>query len=324
MPVGWLMRCVVIGIAWLALVGSAWAVDYPTRSVRVLTGYPPGGAADVIGRVLVDGLTNSLGQSFYLEGKPGAAGNLAGDILANAAPDGYTLYLAGFGVVTINHALYHNMTYDPATAFAPITLLARLPLVIEVSAKLPVTTFQDFVAYAKSHAPLNHGSPGIGTPAHLTATLLAAKLGIESAHIPYRGSGPFISAMMQGEVDWGIDVPNAVMTLLSAKAVKAIAVTSRAREPTFPDVPSVAELGMPDLVVEPWFALVAPAATPRAIIERVSTEVERGFARPDAAARLRQLGYEPAPTTPDEAAAIFAADRTRWSGVVVEHHIKAE
>ena len=309
---------------WLALAGGAVADTYPARTVRVLTGYPPGGAADVIGRVLVDALTASLGQPFYLEGKPGAAGNLAGDILANAPPDGYTLYLAGFGVVTINHALYGNMSYDPATAFAPITLLARLPLVLEVSAKLPVTSYQDFVAYVAKHPRLNYGSPGIGTPAHLTATRLAAKLGIQGAHVPYRGSGFLTPAMMKGEVDWGFDVPNAALTLLSANAIKALAVTSRTRSPIFPDVPSIAELGQADLVVEPWFALVAPARTPRAIVERIAGAVGETFGAPEAAARLRPLGYEPSPTSPDETAAIFAADRARWSAVVVEHHIKAE
>src|SRR5271163_1965577 len=136
----------VAGIALLVSVPRATAENYPARPVRVLTGYAPGGATDVIGRVLVDTLTSRLGQSFYLEGKPGAAGNLAGELLANAAPDGYTLYLVGMGVATINHALYGNLTYDPATAFAPISLLVRLPLVLEVKAAMKVASYQEFVA----------------------------------------------------------------------------------------------------------------------------------------------------------------------------------
>ena len=317
-------RLAACALAWLALIGGAAAESYPAHAVRVLTGFPPGGATDVIGRVLVDTLTNRLGQSFYLEGKPGAAGNLAGEILASAPPDGYTLYLVGMGVTTINHALYGNMTYDPATAFAPITLLVRLPLVLEVSAKLPVATYADFIAYAKGGARLNHGSPGIGTLPHLAAALFTGELGFQSAHVAYRGTGPFISAMMQGEVEWGFDVPSATLTLLGGHAVKALAVTSGARYPAFPDVPSIIELGAPDLVVEPWFGLVAPARTPRAILDAIADAVARGFAQPETAARLRQLGYEPTTTRPDETSAIFAADRARWTAVIAQHHIKAE
>jgi tripartite-type tricarboxylate transporter receptor subunit TctC len=314
----------IAGLAWLSMSAAAQAQTYPSRAVRVLTGFPPGGATDVIGRVLTDTLTSRLGQTFYLEGKPGAAGNLAGEILANAPPDGYTLYLVGMGVATINHALYGNMPYDPATAFAPITLLVRLPLILEVNASLPVANFQDFVRYAKSGARLNHGSPGIGTLPHLAGALLAAKLGVESAHVPYRGTGPFAAAMMQGEIEWAFDVPNAALTLLSGGYVRALAITSAKRQTAFPSVPTVVELSIGDLVIDSWFGLVAPARTPRAIVELLSRAVAQGFAQPEAAARLRALGYEPATTTPDGTRAIFAADRARWGAVVKAHNIKAE
>jgi tripartite-type tricarboxylate transporter receptor subunit TctC len=300
------------------------AENYPVRPVRVLSGFAPGGATDVIGRVLVDTLTSRLGQSFYLDGKPGAAGNLAGEILANAAPDGYTLYLVGMGVAVINHALYGNLSYDPATAFAPITLLVRLPLVLEVKAAMKVASYREFVDVARSGVRLNHGSPGIGTLPHLAAALLMAKIGFDSAHVPYRGTGPFTAAMMQAEIDWAFDVPSAALTLLSGGFVKALAVTSAARYEAFPGVPTLVELGMPDLVIDVWFGLVAPARTPRAIVESLSREVAQGFATPEPAARLRALGYEPATSTPDETSAIFAADRARWGAVVKANNIKAE
>jgi len=315
-----------ITAALLALIAgrAASAEDYPARPVRVLTGFPPGGVTDVIGRVLVDTLSSRLGQPFHLEGKPGGAGNLAGELLANAPADGYTLYLVGMGTAVINHALYGTMTYDPATAFAPVTLLVRMPLILEVAARVPVASYRDFVAYVHSGARLNHGSPGIGTLPHLAATLLEDKLGFQSTHVAYRGTGPYTAAMMQNEVEWSFDVPSATLALLNAHAVRALAVTAAARYPAFPDVPSVVELGAGDLVIDTWFGLVAPARTPRAIVGRISETVAHGFAEPAAAARLRQLGFEPATTTPDETAAIFAADRARWSAVVTEHHIKAE
>jgi tripartite-type tricarboxylate transporter receptor subunit TctC len=314
----------IAAVACLSISTIATAETYPARPVRVLTGFPPGGATDVIGRVLVDTLTSRLGQSFYLEGKPGAAGNVAGEILANAASDGYTLYLVGMGVATVNHALYGNLAYDPAVAFAPITLLVRLPLVLEVKAAMKVTTYQEFVALARSGARLNHGSPGIGTLPHLAAALFMSRIGFESAHIPYRGTGPFVSAMMQAEIDWAFDVPSGTLTLQGGGFIKPLAVTSAARYAAFPTVPTIVELGMPDLVMDTWFGLVAPAHTPRAIVEQLSREVAKAFAAPETAARLRAVGYEPATSTPDETTAIFAADRARWSAVVKANNIKAE
>jgi tripartite-type tricarboxylate transporter receptor subunit TctC len=314
----------IAGVVCLSISAVAAAETYPARPVRVLTGYPPGGATDVIGRVLVDTLTNRLGQSFYLEGKPGAAGNLAGEILANAAPDGYTLYLVGMGVAVVNHALYGNLAYDPATAFAPISLLVRLPLVLEVKAAMKVANYQEFVAFARSGARLNHGSPGIGTLPHLAAALFTSRIGFESAHVPYRGTGPFVSAMMQAEIDWAFDVPSGTLTLQSGGFIKPLAVTSAARYAAFPTVPTIVELGMPDLVMDTWFGLVAPARTPRAIVELLSREVAKAFALPEPAARLRALGYEPATSTPDETTAIFAADRARWGAVIKANNIKAE
>jgi tripartite-type tricarboxylate transporter receptor subunit TctC len=320
----WLGSVLVAGVAWLLSALPASAQTYPARSVRVLAGYPPGGATDVIGRVLVDALTTRLGQSFYLEGKPGAAGNLAGEMLANAAPDGYTLYLVGMGVVTVNHALYGNMTYDPAIAFAPVTLLVRLPLVLEVKAAMKAANYREFIEFARSGARLNHGSPGIGTLPHLAAALFAGRIGFESAHVPYRGTGPFVAAMMQAEIDWAFDVPSGTLTLQSGGFIKALAVTSAARYAAFPTVPTIVELGVPDLVMDSWFGLVAPARTPRAIVELLSREITNAFAMPEAAARLRALGYEPATSTPEETTAIFAADRARWSAVVKANNIKAE
>ena len=305
--------------------GAAWAADvYPSRPVRLLVGYPPGGPADIIARVLCDHLTAALGAPFYVEAKPGAAGNLAGEILANAAPDGYTLYLVGLGNAAVAHDLYGNLSYDPATAYAPITLLVRLPVVLEVNAKLPVTSFAEFLAYAKSGVPLNYGSPGIGTMVHLAAELLKMRTGFKSEHIAYRGTGPFTNAMMQNEVQWTFDVPNAAMTLRQGGFVRLLAVTSATRYASFPELPTMQEVGVPDFVATTWFALVAPAATPRAIVERLSAETARGFSIPKNAERLHNAGLDPATSTPAETAAIFEDARKTWGAVVRANHIRAE
>jgi tripartite-type tricarboxylate transporter receptor subunit TctC len=323
-PVRALAVSAILAAAVLIATGAAQAQTYPTKQVRVLTGYPPGGPTDIIGRVLTQYLTTAMGQSFYLEGKPGAAGVVAGGILANAPPDGHTLYIVGLGLVAVNADLYSDMPYDPAKAFAPITLLVNLPVVLEVNAKLPVATYKDFVAYAKSGAQLNHGSPGIGTVPHLAAELFKSRIGFQSAHVAYKGSGPFANGMMSGEVQWSFDVPNTAVTLVKGGFAKLLGVTSAERYPNFPDTPTFVELGIPDFVFTTWFGLVAPANTPRAVIDRLHDAIAKGWQDPNVVAPLRTAGLDPQTTTPEETAKIFAADRTRWGAVVRENHIKAE
>jgi tripartite-type tricarboxylate transporter receptor subunit TctC len=313
-----------IAAALLAAAG-ALADTYPSKPVRVLTGYPPGGATELIGRVLTDHMTKAMGQPFYIEGKPGAAGNVAGEVLANAPPDGHTLYIAGMGIYTVNPMLYGNMKFDPATAFAPITILAELPILLEVSSKLPVSTFKEFVAYAKNQGGgLNHGSPGIGTSPHLAGELLKSKFGFQSTHIPYRGTGPFVQAMSQGELQWAWDTPHSALAMSKNGAVRLLAISTAKRSDLFPGVPTIAEVGIADEAWPVWFGLVAPAQTPRDIVLRLSEEVARGFKDPEVGQRLRNAGYEPAPTTPEEMVKIVARDRARWSEVVRANNIKAE
>lgn len=317
-------RLFALALIALMFAGTAHAQTYPSRTVRILTGYPPGGPTDVIGHVLADHLSKTLGQSFFVEGKPGLAGTIAGSILANSPPDGYNLYVVGLGLIAVNADLYTNMPYDPAKAFAPITLLVNLPVVLEVNAKLPATNLKSFIAYAKSGVQLNHGSPGIGTLPHLAAELLAEKVGFKSTHVPYKGTGPFTNAMMAGEVQWSFDVPNAAITLLKGNFVRLLGVTSAQRYPAFPDTPTFVELGMPDFTFTTWFGLVAPAKTPRAVIDKLHDAISKGWHDQKVVAPLVSAGLDPTVTTPEETAKIFAADRARWGAVVRAAHIKAE
>jgi tripartite-type tricarboxylate transporter receptor subunit TctC len=320
--------CVVAGALLAAgsgLAGSAWAQDYPTRPVRVLNGFPPGGATEAVGRVVMDHLTKAFGKPFYLEPKPGAAGNLAGELLANAPPDGHTLYLAAPAVVAVNPEMYKNMTFDPAKAFAPITLIARLPIFLEVSVKHPPTSYKEFIAFAKAAGgALNHGSPGVGTSMHLAAELLKSRVGFKSEHITYRGQSAFAQAMMQKELDWAFDVPVTAMNLAQNGHVRLLAVTGEKRDPRHPSVPTLTELGEADAIWLSWFALVAPAGTPKPILERIAVEVANGYRDPETAGRVTATGMEAFATTPEETARIFAADRARWGKVVRDNKIVAE
>jgi tripartite-type tricarboxylate transporter receptor subunit TctC len=275
--------------------------------------------------VIADHLTKAMGQPFIVEGRPGAAGNVAADLLVNSPPDGHTLHLVGYGVLTVNHLLYRDMKVDTTKDFAWISVVASFPLVLEVSTKIPVDSYADFLAHAKRHGQaLNHGSPGIGTLPHLAAELFRARTGFNSTHVPYRGTGPFAVAMGQFELQWAFDTPQTAIPLVKNGAVKVFAVASAKRTSYFPDVPTLAELGMPDSDWTPWFGLVAPAATPRSIVDELSAEVRQGLEQPEVAARLRTGGYEPMPTTPAEMARLAAAARARWTEVVRTLDIKAE
>ena len=321
------MLLVVSAAAAALLAGGSHvgADDYPTRPVRVLNGFPPGGATEAVGRVAMDHLTKAFGKPFYLEPKPGAAGNLAGELLANAPADGYTLYLAAPAVVAVNPEMYKTMTFDPAKAFAPITLIARLPIFLEVSVKHPAASYKEFIAFAKAAGGvLNHGSPGVGTSMHLAAELLKFRAGFKSEHITYRGQSAFAQAMMQKELDWAFDVPVTAMNLAQNGHVRLLAVTGERRDPRFPNVPTLTELGEADAIWLSWFALVAPAGTPKQILERISVEVANGYRDPETARRVTATGMEAFATTPEETARIFAADRARWGKVVRDNNIVAE
>ena len=313
-----------LGVALAA--SGALAQAYPSKPVRVLTGYPPGGPTEVIGRVLCDYLSRTMGQPFVLEGKPGAAGNLAGELMVNAPHDGYTLNIAGLGILAVNKVLYGDkMPYDPATAFVPITTLVRLPVILEVSTKVPAATYKDFIAYAKANSgKLNHGSPGVGTLPHLAAALFAQRAGFKSEHVPYRGTGPFSQGMMQGELQWAFDVAQTAMSMAKNGQVRVLAVTSKQRYAAFPDAPTLDELGMKDAEWTTYFGLIGPSGMPKDIIRKLHDEIVKGWKDPEVTQRLKNAGLDPATNSPEEFAKIIERDRTIWSAVVRENNIKAD
>jgi len=306
-------------------VTAASAQTWPTKPVKVLIGFAAGGPTDLIGRIMAEHLSKALGQPFVIESRPGASGVIAGQATASAPADGYTLNLVSFGIIATAKAMFDNMSYDPATAFAPVTVLVRSPLLLEVPNRLPVKTYAEFVAYAKANSgKLNHASPGAGTQAHLATELFRAMIGFDSQHIAYRGNGPMSQGMMQGEPDWGFDTALTALQLVKGNHVRLLAVATESRWPEFPDVPTLKELGVSGAAWPNWFGLVAPAATPKPIVEKLAAEIAAGWKQQDNVSKLRTLGYEPWTMTPDETAKFFAAERERWTDVVKANNIKAQ
>lgn len=316
---------VLLGVVLVASGASAQA--WPAaKPVRILTGYPPGGPTEVIGHVLADYLSRAFNSPFYMEGKPGAAGNLAGELMVNSPHDGYTLNIAGLGILTVNKTLYGDkMSYDPATAFAPITILVRLPVILEINSNLPVKTYKDFIAYAKANSgKLNHGSPGIGTLPHLAAELFAQRMGFKSEHVAYRGTGPFSQGMVQGELQWAFDVPQTAMAMAKNGQVRVLAVSGSKRDAHFPDVPTLEEVGAKDTDWTTYFGLVGPSGMPKDIIAKLNAAIVKGWKDPTVTQRLLNAGLDPYTTTPDDMLKIVARDLSMWSKVVRDNNIKVE
>ena len=323
----WKSSMAALALALAVFAGEALAQAWPAgKPVRILTGYPPGGPTEIIGHVLADHLSRAFNTTFYMEGKPGAAGNLAGELMVNAPPDGYTLNIAGLGILTVNKTLYgEKMSYDPATAFAPITMLVRLPIILEANGKIPVKSYSEFVGYAKANSgKLNHGSPGIGTLPHLAAELFAQRVGFKSEHVAYRGTGPFSQGMMQGELQWAFDVPNTAMTMAKNGHVKLLAVSGTQRYKPFPDVPTLDEVGFRDTDWTTYFALVGPSGIPQDVVVKLNQAITVGWKDPKVTERLSNAGLDPYTTTPEEMAKIVARDRDMWSKIVRDSNIKVE
>jgi tripartite-type tricarboxylate transporter receptor subunit TctC len=320
------IACASLIAAAAALCPAAVSAQaYPTKPVKILIGFPPGGPTDLIGRIVSDHFSKALGQPFVIESKPGASGVISGSATIAAPADGYTLNLTAPTMLVAAPAMYSNMAFDPAKAFVPITPLVKSTVVLEVAAHLPVNTYQEFLAYAKANSgKLNHGSPGIGTTPHLAAQLFLGRIGFESQHIAYRGTGPHMQGMMQKELQWSFDSPSGSVGLLKGGHVRLLAVAEDKRWPEFPDVPTLGELGMADAVWHSWFGLIAATGTPRPIIDLLAAEAAKAWQNPENVQRVRGIGFVPWTTTPEEMGKFIAAERERWTAVIKANNIRAE
>jgi tripartite-type tricarboxylate transporter receptor subunit TctC len=283
-----------------------------------------GGPTDTLARTVAENLGQVLGQPTVVENKPGAAGNLAAETVVNSPPDGHTLFLSGMGPFTVNTALYANLPFDPERDLSPITVVARTPMVLSVNPALPVKSLAEFIAYAKQNrGKLSHATPGVGTMPHLSSELFRSLAGIDSTNAVYRSGPLMVNAVVQGEVQWTMDSPLTTIPQHHAGKIRSLAITSAIRSPELPDVPTMAELGFPQVTVYAWFAMAAPAGTPKDVVDRLSTETGRSLRDSQVKDRLTKLGFEPAPMSPVETAKWFAEERARWIPVIKANNIRA-
>lgn len=302
----------------LAVAQGAW----PNKPVRIVVPFAPGGTTDILARTLAPELSKAFGQSFVVENRGGAGGNIGAEVVAKAPGDGYTLLMGTVGTHGINKSLYSKLPYDPQRDFAPITLVAGVPNVMVMSTKraqdLGINSVADFVKHAKANpGRLNMASSGNGTSIHLAGELFKARNGIFMTHIPYRGSGPAMTDLLAGNMDVMFDNLPSAMPHIKAGNLKAFAVTSAVRSEALPDVPTVAEAGkLPGFEASSWFGLLAPAGTPADIVSRLQQETAKALNLPAVKERLLAQGAIPSGNTPAEFAALIDAEIKKWEAVV--------
>ena len=298
--------------------GLASAQGYPVKSVRVLVTLSPGSTSDILARVVADQLAKSLGQPFVIENRPGAGGNIAGEVVARSAPDGYTILLATISSHGINPALYARMPYDALGDFAPVINLASSPNVLIVGPEVPVGSVKELIAWVKGKpaGTVNFASAGNGTSMHLGGELFNALTGAKTVHIPYRGSPEAVTAVMKGEVTMMFpNAPNAIPLAKSGK-LKILAVTTAQRVASMGDVPTVIESGLPGFDVTAWFGFVAPAGTPADIVQKLNAESQKALALPSVREALAKQGFEIAGGSPQEFAQFMRTEIEKWTRVV--------
>ena len=321
----WRGACVALIAATGFMSAIAQAQGYPTHAIRLIVPFPPGGATDIIARAVAQRWTETLGQSVVVENRPGAGGNIGSDIVAKATPDGYTLLMGTVGTHAINASLYTNMPYDHIKDFAPVILVAGVPNVMEVNPSVPAKTVQEFIAYAKANpGKLNFASSGSGTSIHLSGELFKVMTGVQMTHVPYKGSAPALTDLMGGQVQVMFDNLPPSLPHIKAGKLRPLAVTSATRAPALPDVPTVAESGVPGFEASSWFGVLAPAGTPRPIIDRLNGEVAKWLATPEAKERMLSLGANAIGGSPEDFAAHIRAETAKWAKVVKESGAKAE
>lgn len=303
-----------VSIAALTL--PAIAQDYPSRPIRVIVPFSPGGAVDGPMRIIAQELSKRLNQQVVIDNKPGAGATIGTEIVARAAPDGYTLLLAS-QTNAISASLYKSLTYDPIEDFAPISLIGREPGVLVVNPSLPVKTFQEFVTYVKEHpGQVDYASSGNGSGQHLFAALLASRVGLKMNHVPYRGSGQATADLLGGQVQMSIPGTAGMVGHIKAGKLRALAVTGARRSPQLADVPTVIESGVPGLEAYVWMGLLAPKGTPAPIIEKLHREVLQALATSEVKTYMANAGIEIVGSTPTEFGAFFRTERDLWAKVV--------
>ena len=309
----------------LGLALPAQAEEWPSKPIRWVVPFPPGGAMDAIARALGEKASKTLGQPVVIENKPGAGGNIGADFVAKSAPDGHTLMITSVGMAT-NKFLYAKLSYDPVKDFAPVSLLAVVPNVLVTNATQPnVKTVADVGANARAQpGRLTYASAGNGTSIHLAGEVFTSLAKVDMQHIPYKGSGPAVTDLLGGQVNYMFDsITSAKPHILSGK-LRAIGLTTAKRSSALPNVPTLAEAGLPGYEVSPWFAVFVPAGTPKPIIARLNAALLGAMNQPDIKAKFATIGAEPVGSTPEEMGAHLSREIDRWGKLISEKNIKAD
>ncbi len=314
-----LLTCLVAAV----LACSAFAQSYPSRPVRMVVPYGPGGPTDIVGRILAQKMSESLGQPVIVENRIGAGGTVGTDAVARSPADGYTLMFSASGAMVITPHLNPKLPYDPFRDFAPVALGVTSPMVLVVGPSSAVRSVQDLIGQARTKpGKLNYSTAGVGTPPHLAAELLRASAGIDIVHVPYRGAPQSEAAVMSGEVEFMFDQPTA-MSLVRAGKLRALAVSSSKRSSLAPELPTVAEAGLGGFEVIAWYGLLVPAKTPEEIVTRLNAELMRALGQKEVADRLQALGFEPpAPHSAAEFLAFMRKESAKWRKVIKDADIK--
>jgi len=317
-----LMALAVVSIAFTA--PQADAQSYPNRPIRMVAPFPAGGLVDVLARAVGDELAKSLGQPIIVENKPGAGGNIGADLVAKADADGYTLLMTSPGIQSINQFLYKSMPFDPDKAFAPISLVADMPMVVVVHPKTNVKTLPELIGAARANpGKLSFGSAGIGTTGHLGQALLTHVAKINLTHIPYRGAAPSVTDLIAGQIDGVVDNPPTVMQHIRAGTITPLAVAAKERLAVLPNVPTSAEAGLPGWEASSWFGVVAPAGTPPDIVKRLHAEIAKAVRQPSMEKFTTQSGARMIGNTPEEFSALIVDERRKWGEIIKAANITA-
>ena len=313
-------------LAATAAPAASPADTYPSRIVKMIVPFPAGGTTDIFARHIGDRLAKAFGHNFVIDNRGGAGDNIGSDAVAKADPDGYTLLVGTVGTHAINSSLYARMTFDPVRDFAPVAFLAGVPNIMEVNPKnVKATTVQEFIAEAKaSPKKLSFASSGNGTSIHLSGEMFKQMTGVELVHVPYRGSAPAVNDLIAGQVDLMFDnLPSSIEQVRGGN-LRAIAVTSLKRSVALPDVPTIAESGLPGFDASSWFAIFAPAKTPPEIVAKLNAEVLKALPDPELQKRFADIGGEIRPYKPDELGAFVKAEIEKWAKVVKTSGAKIE
>jgi len=309
----------------LFVVSGAFAQKYPTKSIRIIAPFSPGGGVDTVARLIADPLSKALGQPVIVENRPGAAGTIGAALAANAAADGHTLLLGTISTHGIAPSLYVSLPYDAQKDFAPITLLITQPNVLAASPGLGAQSVADLIRLARARpGTIAFASSGSGTTQHLSAVMFERLAGVQLVHVPYKGSAPALTDLLGGQVQLFFDNLPTALPHIKANKLLALAVTSSKRSPMLPNVPTMQEAGLADYEVTSWYALYAPAGTPPAVTERLNAEVRKILGQGAVAQRLRAQGFQPAPGTQAELAAFMRDEIAKWSRVVKQANVTLE